>query len=325
MRTTTPWIFAAAVAFAPFGARAEEPEQQPEELSRGPIHEAFAAPTQLDPSAGFVIPREPPAPVPESPPDVKPEGARVIWINGYWSWDEERSDFVWVSGVWRDAPPGRHFVPGSFVKVEQGWRWSPGYWDLDESPSEDLVQDPPPPSLEKGPNSPAPHSGQAWVNGLWVWEGGWVWRPGYWVDADADWVWTPASWCWTPRGYLFVAGYYDYVFWRRGHLFAPVWFRPGWVWAPGYRWHPHRILEIDRFGGHFFAHNSYRHYYYGDYHRATWSGSGLRPWVRTEPPRSGTRGTVLRPMPRAPEIRRFAPASPGGHHRSGGGRHGGRR
>lgn len=32
------------------------------------------------------------------PPDQKPEGDDVAWIPGYWAWDDERNDFLWVSG-----------------------------------------------------------------------------------------------------------------------------------------------------------------------------------------------------------------------------------
>ncbi|MFH1748080.1 MAG: hypothetical protein ABIG44_13675 [Planctomycetota bacterium] len=40
------------------------------------------------------------------PPDQRPESADVTWIPGYTAWDDERNDYVWVSGVWR-APPAR--------------------------------------------------------------------------------------------------------------------------------------------------------------------------------------------------------------------------
>ena len=44
----------------------------------------------------------------EVPPEYKPEGENVQWIPGYWAWDVAQSDFIWVSGLWRDVPPGRH-------------------------------------------------------------------------------------------------------------------------------------------------------------------------------------------------------------------------
>src|SRR5260370_19981134 len=66
--------------------------------ARGPIHEAYAQPTDTAPQAGPIIPKQPPDPVVEQPPDEKPQGDNVIWIPGYWTWDSDRSDFTWVSG-----------------------------------------------------------------------------------------------------------------------------------------------------------------------------------------------------------------------------------
>src|SRR5690349_1369081 len=65
-----------------------------EVLTRGPIHEAYANPVTGEVKAGFVAPKEPPAEIEEVPPDVRPEGDDVVWISGYWAWDEERDDFI---------------------------------------------------------------------------------------------------------------------------------------------------------------------------------------------------------------------------------------
>ena len=89
-------------------------------LTRGPVHEAFAETVTFDPEQGIVVPTAPPAAIEELPPDQKPEGANVAWIPGYWGWDDERSDFLWVSGIWRALPPGRQWVPGYWGKSGQG-------------------------------------------------------------------------------------------------------------------------------------------------------------------------------------------------------------
>ena len=86
-----------------------------EVLNRGPIHEAFANPITYDPTTGPVVPNEPSDPIEEQPPDQKPEGDNVQWISGYWAWDDERTDFIWISGIWREPPPD--------------CQWTPGYWD----------------------------------------------------------------------------------------------------------------------------------------------------------------------------------------------------
>ena len=97
-------------------------------MTRGPIHEAFASPVVHDPDAGPVVPKQPPDPIQEMPPDQKPAGQNIQWIPGYWSWDVSRNDFLWVSGIWRDPPPNSQWVPGYWHQVEGGNQWVPGTW-----------------------------------------------------------------------------------------------------------------------------------------------------------------------------------------------------
>ena len=87
-------------------------EQGVQVLTRGPVHEAFAETVTFDPEPGVVVSKAPPAAIEELPPAHRPEGAHVTWIPGYWGWDDERNDFLWVSGIWRALPPGRQWVPG---------------------------------------------------------------------------------------------------------------------------------------------------------------------------------------------------------------------
>src|SRR5438270_31607 len=77
--------------------------------TRGPVHEAFAQPFDLKPEPGPAVPKEPPAPIPEVPPEERPQGDNVQWIGGYWAWDADRGDFMWVSGTFRNPPAGRQF------------------------------------------------------------------------------------------------------------------------------------------------------------------------------------------------------------------------
>ena len=80
---------------------------QPEELTRGPVHEAFAEQISADPSLGILVAQAPPEAIDEIPPEYKPEGENINWIPGYWWWDEDASDYIWVSGVWRAVPAGQ--------------------------------------------------------------------------------------------------------------------------------------------------------------------------------------------------------------------------
>src|SRR4051812_35037140 len=75
-----------------------QPPEGMQVLTRGPVHEGFAEPVVFNPEPGPVVPHEPPPPVDEVPPDQKPEGEDVLWIPGYWSWDDAKEDFLWVSG-----------------------------------------------------------------------------------------------------------------------------------------------------------------------------------------------------------------------------------
>src|SRR5438067_2489771 len=72
--------------------------------ARGPVHEAFAEAVLFEPTEGIVVPRRPPDPIEEIAPDEKPEGDNLVWISGYWAWDEDLQNFLWVSGIWRDLP-----------------------------------------------------------------------------------------------------------------------------------------------------------------------------------------------------------------------------
>src|SRR4029078_2257878 len=80
------------------------------------------------PAPSPVVKKQPPDPIEELPPDQKPEGDNVQWIPGYWHWDDESSQFIWISGFWRQVPPGRVWVPGSWRAANGGSQWVPGFW-----------------------------------------------------------------------------------------------------------------------------------------------------------------------------------------------------
>src|SRR4051812_27459977 len=102
----------------------QEPQQEGVEVqARGQVHEAYAEAGAATAEPGVVVTKEPPEAIEEQPPEEKPEGDNVVWIPGYWGWDEEAEDFLWVSGFWRAVPPGRAWVPGHWDKVETGYQW----------------------------------------------------------------------------------------------------------------------------------------------------------------------------------------------------------
>jgi hypothetical protein len=236
-------------------------------LTRGPVHEAFAGTVTYDPEPGIIIDTAPPAAIEELPPEHQLEGDNVVWIPGYWAWDEEQSSFLWVSGIWRNLPPGREWVPGYWNPVtDDRYQWISGYW-ADSADNEVAYLPEPPRSIESGPSIAADSTDQLWLPGSWVYhQNNYAWRSGYWSAPRENWVYVPATYVWTPRGYIFVDGYWDYDIPRRGVVFAPVYFhRPVYATA-GYRYSPSLVISLSLFTDHLFLRPSYRHYYFGDYY-----------------------------------------------------------
>jgi hypothetical protein len=246
-----------------------------EVLTRGPVHEAFAETVTFDPEPGIVVNRAPPNPIEEVPPDQRPEGVNITWIPGYTAWDDERNDYLWVSGVWRAPPPGREWVSGYWGRSAQGFQWTSGYWG-DAGLIETQYLPEPPETVEVGPGMPPPSPDHSWIPGSWVWhQGRYAWRPGYWVTLEADWDWVPSHYTWSPRGYVFVDGYWDYSVARRGVLFAPVYFDPHVYARRDYYYSPSIVISLAVFSDHLFVRPRYNHYYFGDYYDTGYHDAGF--------------------------------------------------
>jgi hypothetical protein len=248
-----------------------------EVLTRGPIHEAFAQPVILDEGAGFVITRRPPRPLDELVPEEKPEGNHILWIPGYWSWDTDRNDFIWVSGCWRAVPPNTSWVPGYWAAVRGGFEWTAGFWDTADADEIEYLPAPPA-SLEEGPQGRgSPDS--VWIPGCWVrHEGRYAWRPGFWEAAQANWVWEPAHYVSTPRGWIYVEGYWDYPLNRRGVAFLPIYASPSLYGRADFRYSPDVVIDLDGLMVNLFISPERHQYYFGDYYGAEYSRAGFYPW-----------------------------------------------
>ncbi|MBA4186951.1 MAG: hypothetical protein C0467_02930 [Planctomycetaceae bacterium] len=220
---------------------AEQPEPGVKVLDRGPVHEAFAQPGAEVRGAGMTAPKAPPDPIPELPPDTKPEGQNVRWVPGYWSWDADRKDFIWVSGFWRNAPPGRAWSAGRWKELDGKWTYLPGSWTPTDQNSWRIDLPQPPASVENGPNTPTDNPDGLWIPGAWEFRNEkYVWRPGFWAQANGDRMWVPSQYLATPYGYMYVPGYWDYPLEDRGILNAcvcftePLWQTSGWAYRPRY-------------------------------------------------------------------------------------------
>jgi hypothetical protein len=203
------------------------------------------------------------------PPVEKPEGD-VHWIGGYWSWDDERQDYLWVSGCWRTFPNGRNWIPGYWREQGQQWQWVPGLWvaaeKLTTGSTEIAYQPQPPAPPQVAPPGPAPNADSFYVPGYWVWrDGRYMWCPGYWARVQPNYVWVPAHYCWTPSGYVFVAGYWDFALAHRGMIYAPVFVDnrvvgATFVYTPAYA--VSDVVVVDSL----WVRPAYCHYYFGDYY-----------------------------------------------------------
>lgn len=253
-------------------------QEQPEVLNRGPVHEAFAEPINLQAQSGLIAPERPPPNIVELPPEQRPLGLQYAWIPGYWSWDADRRGYIWVSACWRVAPPRMSWVPGYWAQVSGGWEWVAGFWT--PAGVQEIEYLPVPPTVgDLEPYGPQPSADTIWVPPCMYWvQGRYVRRSGYWLAAQSDWVWVPAHYIMTPRGYVFAAGHWDYALERRGVLFAPVYFPSGAYRRAAFTFSPRIVIDIGLLRFSLFAYPRYSHYYFGDYYDDAYLNIGIFPW-----------------------------------------------
>lgn len=185
------------------------------------FHEAFIAkandinllhPVNVDPPRSIVE---------KIPPQT---GADTQWIPGYWAWIEEEQDYVWVTGLWRNPPPGHVWNKGRWLAIENGWAWLQGFWS--KMPVTELAyhENPPPDALnEEAPAKQDPSS--FWLPGYWAYndeKGDYSWLNGYWEKWDPNWVLVPAHYIWRPNGYALVEPYWDWPLEFRGEPYAAI-------------------------------------------------------------------------------------------------------
>jgi hypothetical protein len=258
------------------------PGEQPEVLTSGPVHEAFAEPVNLQVQGGIVAPNPPPPNIEEVPPPQRPTGEQFVWVPGYWSWDSDRNNYIWVTACWRAAPPNMYWVPGYWSPAPGGWEWVAGFWT--PAGSQEIEYLPAPPPFDDMQSLGAPPSpDHIWVPPCQYWyQGHYVRRTGYWLQQQPGWVWVPSHYVWTPRGYIFAAGHWDYALERRGMLFAPVYFPPAVYARPRFSYSPSIIIDIGILRVSMFAYPRYSHYYFGDYYDDAYLRVGIYPCFESQ-------------------------------------------
>jgi hypothetical protein len=274
-------------AYPLYSSAADEPppapsQEQPEVLTSGPVHEAFAEPVNMQVQAGLVAPKEPPSNIMENAPAQRPVGEEFVLVPGYWAWDADRNDYIWVSACWRAAPPNMSWVPGYWSKVDGGWEWVAGFWT--KGGAEEIEYLPAPPVLaDVQPSGSPPSEDNIWVPSCQYWqEDHYAMRPGYWLTARQGWVWMPSHYIWTPRGYVFSPGHWDYSLERRGMLFAPVYFSPSLRIRAGFSFSPGIVISTGMLQVNLFTSPRYSHYYFGDYYDDAYLRIGIFPQFESE-------------------------------------------
>jgi hypothetical protein len=247
--------------------------------ARGQIHESFAQPWDKNPAPNQAIKQKPPEPIAEEPPGQRPAGDNVQWIPGYWQFDADGKDFVWISGTWRNAPEHRRWAPGYWTDTQEGYRWINGHWAGEGEQDMHLVPTPPQ-SADNGPSSPVPDDHSFYIPGSWFYtDQGYRWRAGYWSDIRPGYSWVPASYYWTPQGWVFTNGFWDYDPYNRGLLFAPVRFTDRSYLAAGFVFRPLMALSTELLFDSLFYRGGWGHYYFGDYYGAGYAQMGFQPWA----------------------------------------------
>ena len=275
-----PVSMAQPPAPAPVGSMGNAQGNIPGEdvLTRGPLHEAFAAPVNLSGVVPPIVAKKPPEPINETPSGYRPEGDGAAWIPGYWDWDDQSGNFIWVSGIWRNPPPDRQWIGGYWTQSGNGFQRTPGFWAGADTEEVQYFPQPPAPQ-EQGPPSEAPSADAFWSPGCWAWQGNqYTWTTGFWTTARPGWVWTPTSYSWTPRGYALANGYWDYDLDHRGIAFAPLAVSPTVYQRPGFVFTPSVVIDPGILSFYLFARPAFCQYYFGDYFGAEYDRLGFYPW-----------------------------------------------
>lgn len=251
-----------------------------ETLDRVVVHEAFAVAYQDIVSAGPIVPSAPPQPLVESP-SARPSGTNISWVDGYWAWHPERSTYYWVSGLWREVPPGRIWTPGTWSGAPGGFRWYSGFWASEKTGFE-LVTQRPPNSPRLGPDRSPNGPDSFWRPGQQVLVGdSFQFQPGFWTKHQPQFIWQPSSYVQRPEGFAKVDGYWDFEIATRGVLNAPLLVSTGEGYSQGNVDLQLPLANEASLHLHLFTQPNDSHYYFGNYYSREDQSRGMVPWYST--------------------------------------------
>lgn len=252
-------------------------------LLRGTIHEAFAQPIVSSNTLQAVTDIAPPQPLQQQVSAAASGAARgMAFIDGYWSFNSVDGKYEWVSGILRRSPPGHHWMPGQWVKLENGFARIPGAWISDKVGKPIEVSNVPAVS-KLAPEGVRPGADQFWVPGSFKIENGEaVQSAGHWARAAANtahWVWNPAHFIPTVNGAILVDGYWDFALGDRGVLFAPLRFDNTLDAQAAGRLASAVMLHAPKTFLHLFVDPKTQQYLFGNFYGDLAGGSGLMSWV----------------------------------------------
>lgn len=207
------WVAAMAMTMMVHGATSIRATE------KGPLHEAFVTPVTED-YVLQAIPSAPPAPVQERVEQNTRSGE--IFIPGYWNYDENTGDFIWVSGVFRVPPPGHQWISGYWKEFEEGYVRIPGFWSTNSLDKITYLPSPPPSQVNEDVAYPS-QKDLFFAPGYWGYSAqsrSYVWHPGHWEQLNTEYVFVPARYIWSPDGYIFVAAHWDLPLAKRGRAFV---------------------------------------------------------------------------------------------------------
>ncbi len=87
----------------------------------------FWSRTQEDALAHIAIP--PPDPLEEKAPELPTTSGYYLWVPGYWKYNYETEQYLWLSGKWMEPQPHWIYVPPQNIWREKGYVQIPAFWD----------------------------------------------------------------------------------------------------------------------------------------------------------------------------------------------------